>query len=205
MHRIILLLLVLAALALGLNCGGTASGPSGADSPTEAYKRLFAAVKAKDQDAIKKEMSAKSIELAKMTATKNNTPIEKVFENGFTATTFSPTLPEIRDERVKGDKGAVEVWNSKDSRWEDLPFVKENGGWKIAVGDLFAGSFNLEDVGRGRSYREAEAANAAGKGPISGPPMNGNAMANANVPRIVNMNPAPGQQPPPPPPSNAAK
>lgn len=195
MHRIILLLLVLTALALGLNCGGTATGPSGSDSPTEAYKRLFAAVKSKDVEAVKKEMSTKSLEFAKMASAKNNTPVEKIFENGFTATTFSPTLPEARDERIVGEKGAVEVWNSKDSRWEDLPFVKENGAWKLAVGDLFAGTLSLEEVGRGRSYRDAEAANAAGKGPTSGPAMNANTMANTNgtvPPRIANMNPPPG-------------
>ena len=82
---------------------------------------------------------------------------KKFFENGFTATTFADSLPEIRDERVNGDMGSVEVWNSKDSRWEDLPFVKEEGGWKLAVGDLFAGTFN--SPGKGRAAKEMEAAN----------------------------------------------
>jgi hypothetical protein len=193
MQKIILLLFVLTAVAVGLNCSGTATG-FGKDGPTEAYKRLYAAVKSKDTEAVKKEMSEKSIEFAKMAAAKNNSPIEKIFENGFTATTFSPTLPEFRDERIAGDQGALEVWNSKDSRWEDLPFVKENGAWKLAVGELFAGTFKIEDVGRGRAYREAEAANAAGKGP-AGPVLNANAMSNTNgntAPRIANMNPSAG-------------
>jgi len=196
MRRITLLALVLAVVAVGLNCGGPATGGSGADGPMQGYKHLFAAVKSKDVEAIKKDMSVKSIEFAKMAAAKNNTTLEKMLENGFTATTFSPTMPETRDERMVGDKGAVEVWNSKDSRWEDLPFVKEDGTWKLAVGELFAGTFSFEDVGRGRAYREAEAANAAGKGPASVP--NANAMANANgnmPPRITNMNPA--TMPPP--------
>ncbi len=183
MQRIILAILGLTVLAIGLNCGGgTAASGSSGDSPTEAYKRLFAAVKSKDVESIKHEMTDKSLDFAKMASAKNNTPIEKVFENGFTASTFSPTLPEIRDQRIVEDMGAVEVWNSKESKWEDLPFMKENGAWKFAVGELFAGTFKPEVVGRGRSFREAEAANAAGKGPVQGTVMsNTNVTANANV------------------------
>lgn len=182
MQRIILAIIGLSLLAIGLSCGsGPAAPGSGNDSPTEAYKRLYTAVKSKDIEAIKRELTDKSIDLAKMASAKNNTPIEKVYENGFTETTFSPTLPEIRDQRVVEDQGAVEVWNSKKSIWEDLPFMKVNGAWKFAVGDLFAGSFKFETVGRGRAFREAEAANAAGKGPMTAPgTMNSNAMANSN-------------------------
>lgn len=196
MQRIILAVLGLSVLAIGLNCGsgGPATSGSGNDSPTEAYKRLYAAVKSKDTEAIKRELTEKSIDLAKMAAAKNNTPIEKVYENGFTETTFSPALPEIRDQRVVEDLGAVEVWNSKKSIWEDLPFVKVNGAWKFAVGDLFAGTFKFETVGRGRSFREGEAANAAGKGPLAGPPVpNANVTGSANtMPQPANGNPRPG-------------
>lgn len=202
MQRIILAIIGLTVMAIGLNCGsGPATAGSGNDSPTEAYKRLFAAVKAKDTEAIKREVTAKSLEFAKMAAAKNNTPIEKVFENGFTATTFSPALPEIRDQRIVEGQGAVEVWNSKDSRWEDLPFIKEENSWKFAVGDLFSGSFKFEVVGRGRSFREGEAANAAGKGPVQAPgSMNSNTTANANIPPAANSAP-----PPAPPAANADK
>jgi hypothetical protein len=110
------------------------------DSPTEAYKRLYAAVKSRDTDAIKKEMSQKTIEFGLMAAGRNKTPVNKVYENGFTATTFGSALPNMRDERINGDLGAVEVWNSKESKWEDLPFVREDGRWKLAVGELFDGT-----------------------------------------------------------------
>jgi hypothetical protein len=196
MKKIILAIIGLSLLALVLNCGGPAAPGSRNDSPTEAYKRLYNAVKSKDTEAIKREMTAKSIEFAKMAAAKNNTPIEKVFENGFTATTFAEKLPEIRDQRIVEDQGAVEVWNSKDSKWEDLPFIREDGIWKFAVGDLFAGSFKTEVVGRGRSFREAEAANAAGKGPIMGSANLGNAVANANSGMPSNAVPMPGKTPP---------
>jgi len=203
MRRIILLGIGLALVIATLNCGG-ANGLMG-DTPTAAYQRLYAAVKSKDTEAIKKEMTAKSLEFAKMAAAKNNTPIEKVFENGFTATTFSPSIPEIRDQRVVDTMGAVEVWNSKDSRWEDLPFLKEDGVWKFAVGDLFAGSFKFETVGRGRSFREAEAANAAGRGPVQAPAGPGsNAVANV-APQMPPANSNPVAPPATAPAANADK
>ncbi|CAN5551939.1 hypothetical protein BH10ACI3_BH10ACI3_27630 [soil metagenome] len=160
MYRIFILAIILSITVIGFACGGqngTGSTGGGADSPTEAYKKLYAAVKAKDIEAIKKLLTKKSIEFGLMAAQRNNTPGDKIYENGFTATTFSDTLPNIRDERVKDDMGSLEVWNSKESRWEDLPFIKEDGAWKLAVGDLFAGTF--KSPGKGRDTIEKEAAN----------------------------------------------
>lgn len=183
MQRIILLVAALAVLAVTFSCGGSGSGSltGGGESPTEAYKRLFKAVKSKDVEAIKAELSVKSIEFAKMAAGRNNTPIEKVFENGFTATTMNATLPEIRDQRIAENMGAVEVYNAKDSRWEDLPFVLEDGKWKLAVGDLFAGSF--KSPGKGRDAIEKEAANVANPNLVQAPAPN--TSANANIVPIV--------------------
>ncbi len=182
MKRIILLIGALGLLAVGFSCGGSGGGiTGGGESPTEAYKRLFKAVKAKDTEAIKAEMSVKSIEFAKMAAGRNNTPVEKVFENGFTATTMNATLPEIRDQRIADNMGAIEVYNSKDSRWEDLPFVLEDGKWKLAVGDLFAGTY--KSPGKGRDALEKEAANAANPNMTQAPMPN--MTSNTNVVPIV--------------------
>ena len=191
--RIILLTLFLSALGVfGAACsgasGGAANSPSGAaaggDSPTEAYKRLFEAVKAKNTDAIKQSMSRQTQEFAVAVAQRQNTPIEKVFENGFTATTFSETLPQMRDERIEGNNGALEVWNSKESKWEDLPFIKEDSGWKLAIGDLFKDSW--KSPGRGRAAKEMEAANAANGGAMQAPTSGGNTSSNTTpVQRII--------------------
>ncbi|MEP6787747.1 MAG: hypothetical protein ABJB40_04905 [Acidobacteriota bacterium] len=156
MQRIFFLLIVLFFLAIVFGCGG-ANGISG-DSPTEAYKRLFAAVKSKDTEAIKKQLTKKTIDLGKMSMTRYKKTEQEAYENGFTSTTFSESLPNIRDERVKDTMGSVEVWNSKESRWEDLPFIIEDGTWKLAMGELFAGSF--KSPGKGRDQLEKEAANA---------------------------------------------
>lgn len=172
--------ILVTAAALNLACGGgpntpansvTNSGTNAAaictpptdDTPTDAYKRLYAAVKAKDMEGIRKAVSKSTIGLAQSSAQMQKKPVESVLQNGFTATTFSETLPEIRDERVNECMGAVEVWNSKDSKWEDLPFVAEEGTWKLAVGDLFADKY--KSPGKGRAQRENEASNVMGTGP----------------------------------------
>ncbi|MEO6049939.1 MAG: hypothetical protein ABIP78_01225 [Pyrinomonadaceae bacterium] len=156
MQRSLPLIIALSISAVGFACGGSKSISE--DSPTEAYKRLFAAVKNKDAEAVKKQLTKKSIDIVTAAAAQNNTSPEKMFENGLTASTFSDTLPPIRDERVKDNMGAIEVWNSKDSKWEDLPYMIEDGTWKLAVGDLFARTFKFPALGR--DQREKEAANA---------------------------------------------
>lgn len=192
--RKVLIFPLLVSLFVGLTgCGGSPAANSNtatpekvcdpiSDTPTEAYKRLFAAVKEKNPEKVKGEMSERSRQLAEFTAAQQKKPVEKVYENAFTATTFSPTLPEIRDERVKGCWGAAEVWNSKDSRWDDLPFVNEGGVWKFAVGELFGGSF--QSPGKGMDTREKEAANVArGNAPPPNMMGNTNSNSNANVPK----------------------
>ena len=133
----------------------------GGTTPTDAYKKLYAAVKAKQPDAIKALLTEKTIGFAQFASQRQNQSLEKVVENGFTMTTFSDTMPEIRDERIKDNVGFVEVYNSKESRWEDLPFVKENGSWKLAIGDLFGGI--IEKPSKGLAQIESEAANVNGK------------------------------------------
>lgn len=172
-------LLIFAFALLGLACqkqtasnsaGASDSGPL-AQTPTEAYQMIYNNVKAKQPNAIKQLMTEKTIGLAQAQAQRSNSPLEKIFENGLTGTTFSPTMPEIRDERVKGEMGAIEVYNSKDSRWEDLPFIKEKGGWKLAVGDLFAGTY--QSPGKGLAQIESEASNSMGNNMVTIPNING--------------------------------
>ncbi|CAN5390482.1 hypothetical protein BH20ACI2_BH20ACI2_17280 [soil metagenome] len=152
----VLTVILIAALVPIAGCGG--SKTTSEDTPTAAYKRLYSAVKSKDIESIKLQVTKKTVSMAEMSAQRFGKPLDQAYENGFTATTFSNTLPSMRDERIKGDMGAVEVWNAKDSKWEDLPFILEDGTWKLAMGDAFAGSY--QSPGKGRDFREREAANA---------------------------------------------
>jgi hypothetical protein len=184
--RIVALASLLGVLGIAFSCSESPRSPSGAGaanpSPTEAYKSLFAAVKAKDTEAIKSNLTKRSIDLGQMMVDrKMKDTLEEALENGLTATTLSPTLPTIRDERINGNFGAIEVWNSKDSKWEDLPFMLEDGSWKLAWGEQLAGSF--VSPGKGRDRIEKEAANALADPPT---PAVNPAASNAAVANAVN-------------------
>lgn len=158
---------------------------SDAQTPTEAYKMLYAAVKSKDTEKIKQMVSKETHGLAEFMAARQNQPLAKSFENGFTATTFATELPEIRDERVKGEFGAVEVYNQQDKRWEDLPFIKEGSGWKLAIGDVFKGTH--KSPGDPKSQAEKNDSNAANGSRIPAlPNTNGNPPVNADIKRGKN-------------------
>ena len=189
-RKIIAAILISAFAAFGLACqnrneSNSAAKPvvvsgEGGTTPTDAYIKLYTAVKAKQPDAIKAIMSEKTIGFAQCASQRQNQSFEKVIENGFTMTTFADTIPEIRDERIKDDSGSVEVYNAKESRWEDLPFIKENGSWKFALGDLFAGTF--QSPGKGRAQLESEAANVNGSNLV---PINPTAQSNINPGKVI--------------------
>lgn len=257
-HKILAAVLISGFAAFGLACQNqkatnsttpTTVAGEGGTTPTDAYKKLYTAVKSKQTDAIKAVLSDKTVGFAQSVSQRQNQPVGKVYENGFTGTTFSDTMPEIRDERIKGDSASVEVYNAKDSRWEDLPFVKEtsisfrvpnnsksdnsknnlaeivrtikgitskeNGdiiegtgkfsnakevenvknklteigaeveitdlGWKLAIGDLFAGTF--ESPGKGRAQIESDAANVNGNNLV---PIQPKVDANYNLRKPIN-------------------
>ncbi|MGH9946272.1 MAG: hypothetical protein ACRD6X_03640 [Pyrinomonadaceae bacterium] len=187
MKQNILLAILVSTLVFLFGCGstpesGVVSCEANDDTPTAAYKRLYDAVKSKDTEAIKSQMTEATIQFASGVSQRNNTPLEKVFENGFTGSTFSPTLPEIRDERVNCNMGGIEAWNPQAQVWDDLPFMLENGKWKLAVGDLFKGTF--KSPGKGMAIREAEAANAA-RGNVAPPASN----VNVNANKFIRMTP----------------
>jgi hypothetical protein len=184
------ILITIAVLFIALNVSGcgsnSASGGISNDSPTAAYKRLYAAVKSKDINAIKKEMSKQSNTLVAGIAAQQKKTVEEIYGNGLTSTLKSDELPEIRDERINGSNGAVEVYNNSEHKWNDIPFILEDGQWKLALGDAFANKYTWP--GKGRDQREKEAANAlnnnapaVANGPANAPWAN-SAAKNANMP-----------------------
>ena len=152
---------------------------SNAKTPTEAYRMLFAAVKSQDPVKIKSMLSLGSMGLAEMASGQQKKPVEEVIKNGFTETTFADDYPQMRDERIKDNFAAVEVWSEKSKRWEDVPFVMEDGSWKVAIGDMFGGKWT--SPGKGQAAREQENANTANPNLIEKLPA-----ANTNAPTNFN-------------------
>lgn len=157
-----------------------------AKTPSEAYRMLFAAVKSQDPAKIKSMLSKGSLGLAEMAAGQQKKTVEEVVKNGFTETTFVDDYPQLRDERIKGNFGAVEVWNAARKQWDDIPFILEDGSWKAAFGDAFGNKW--QSPGKGQAVIEQENANV--NNPNSAiqkmPAPNANTAGNFKAPRKMN-------------------
>ena len=160
--------MLLVAVLVGGCESNTVNGPA---SPRAAYAELFASVKSKDTARIKKSLSTGSLSFAEFVSKQQNKPIEDVLKNGFTETTFSDSLPEMRDERVKDGSGQIEVYSSKSGKWEVIPFVRENGVWKAAFGELFSGQW--KSPGKSMSQLEQERQGGPATIPANGNPTKG--------------------------------
>jgi hypothetical protein len=149
-------------------------------SPVEAYTFLFDAVKKGDTDAVKQISSKATRELAQFTAGSYKKSCAEAYKNGFTETAMQEKMPETRDLRTSddGNVASMEVKTAKGT-WEDVPFVKEGNGWKLAIGDLFFGK--IKRVGTPQSFREQENANARGLGNLPINPMANKNGANGNT------------------------
>ncbi len=163
-HQIVAVILLTVVAFTGFACqkqqAGTESNSAAAvkaQSPTEAYKLLYAAVKAKNTAQIRQLMSKSSLGLAEFSASQQKKTADQILENGLVAPTLADSITEIRDERVKDTFGAIEVFNTKDNRWEELPFILEDGGWKLAVGDLFQDTY--KSPGKSANQLADEASN----------------------------------------------
>lgn len=149
-------------------------------TPTAAYKSLFKAVKSGNVETIRGHLSVASLAFAEYIAGMQKKTPEEVAKNGFFEANLSPKLPALRDERIEGNFAAVEA-RLPSGKWEMIPFVKEDGKWRLAVGEMFGGSFKMSS--RAKSQIEAENANSKGGGLIPMTTVNTN--VNANNPNPI--------------------
>ncbi len=128
-----------------------------ANTPTEAYRMLFSAVKSKDSEKIRAMLSEATIKFAEANSSGQGRSFGEVVKNGFLESTMGEKMPAIRDEQILDGFASIEVYSERGKRWELAPFVMENGGWRLAVGDVFAGSW--KEPGKPRSVIEREGGN----------------------------------------------
>ena len=100
-------------------------------SPTETMKALNEASKTKNVEVIKKLVSKSTVALLEKSAKDQNTTVEELLKKD-EGSPFQE-LPETRNEKITGDTATVEVKNTATNDWETMPFVKEDGIWKVAL------------------------------------------------------------------------
>lgn len=114
------------------SCELTGNGPLAEDAPpSEVLKAFIEAKKKRDVEGVKKTISADSLKMYEDMARQQNTPVEALLTDN-TGSVLSD-LPPIRNERIRGDTATVEAQVPQTGVWQEIPFVREETGWKIAM------------------------------------------------------------------------
>lgn len=100
-----------------------------ASTPLETLKLYTTAIKKKDLTTMKMLLSEASVKTAEQEAKSQGVPLddvikdEKLFDENQRGVDF-------RNEKVDGDQATIEMKNSL-GKWIIVPFVREEGSWKI--------------------------------------------------------------------------
>jgi deoxyribodipyrimidine photolyase-like uncharacterized protein len=111
-------------------------------TPTATFKAFYEASNKKDVAGMKKALSKGTLDMFDKLAKEQNKSTDEMLKS-FDKEDKNQKMPETRNEKISGETATLEVKNDKTGKWDTLPFVKENGEWKIAL-DKF-----LEDMLKG--------------------------------------------------------
>ncbi len=120
-------IIVYCVLALAA-CGATTTATV---SPAATLNNFVEASKNKDVEMMKKLLSKGSMEAVEKVAVAKNTTVDKILVNNVSASLKE--MPETRNEKIEGDTASIEVKNKIVDSYETIPFVKEDGIWKVAL------------------------------------------------------------------------
>lgn len=98
-------------------------------SPTETLKALNTAAKVRDVATIKKYLSSGTLALFEETANQEEKPVDDLLRTDPPLT----LLAETGKEQISGDTATVEVKETAEGPLDKIPFVVENGEWKVAL------------------------------------------------------------------------
>jgi hypothetical protein len=122
LFRVCLILLFASAFA---GCGEEEP-----NTPLETLKTYSQAVKKKDAGEMKELLSKGSIKMAQDEAKAQNVSLDEIIKK---ETLFSEDqrTAEFRNQKIEGETASIEIKNQYGT-WDIVPFVKEDGKWKIA-------------------------------------------------------------------------
>lgn len=118
-------ILVCIVVAMSLS----ACGEQKPATPLETFKTYTKAIKAKDVKTMKLLLSNATIKMHEQEAKAQGVKLDDIIKR---ETLFSQDqkVAEFKDEKIDGDKATLQVKNSYGA-WETVPFVREDGDWKI--------------------------------------------------------------------------
>ena len=98
-------------------------------SPFETFQTYTKAIKQKDTTTMKLLLSSESLTMHEQQAKSQNVTVDEIV-NQETLFSSEQTSVKFRNEKIEGDKATIEVENAS-ATWETVPFIKEEGVWKI--------------------------------------------------------------------------
>ena len=128
--------------ALAIVLAASACSLLNRSTPTATFRAFYEASKNKDAAGMKKTLSKGTLDMFDKLAKEQNKSTDDMLKD-VDKDDKSEKMPETRNEKINGESATLEVKNDKTGKWDTLPFVKENGEWKIAL-DKF-----LEDMLKG--------------------------------------------------------
>lgn len=102
-------------------------------SPTQTMKNFVEATQKKDVEGVKKSLSSGSLKMMEGLAKIQGKTLDETIREGEAGENEYKQVPEMRNEKIEGDAGTLEVKNEKTGEWETLYFVRETEEWKIAL------------------------------------------------------------------------
>lgn len=108
---------------------GCTSGDNEPATPIETFKTYSKAIKNKDITTMKLLLSASTIKMHELEAQAQGLTVDDIVKRE-TLVSESQTTVKLRNEKIDGNTATLEVENSI-GQWETVPFILEDGVWKI--------------------------------------------------------------------------
>src|SRR5204862_6638848 len=123
------LVLAIVSVAVGGVMLSSCTSDKQAASPVETFQTYVKSFKKKDITTMKLLLSKDTLKMHEQEAKAEGVTLDDVVKRE-TLLGEGQTTVEYRNEKIDGDKATLEYKNSYGS-WETIPFVRENGEWKI--------------------------------------------------------------------------
>lgn len=120
-----------AAILIGLMAFAIACGEAQPSTPLETFKTYVKAIKAKDTTTMKVLLSGETMKMHAKEAKSQQTNVDEIVKRQTLYAEGQRTV-EYRNEKIDGEKATLEVKNSYGG-WQKVPFVFEDGAWKIDI------------------------------------------------------------------------
>jgi len=121
-----------------------------AGSPSEVYKTAHYARQKKDIETLKKIFSKDILEFFTEVGKEDKKSLDDMLRE--MCEDPIPGEPEIRNEKITGDKATLEY--KEDGEWKTVDFVKEDGSWKMTIPKGEAGPDGGKDKDKDKETKE---------------------------------------------------